>query len=81
MLTSETSEFVLDLSGAFVKSAEFEMAEVDGPEAIIDFFEGDAESVGEWSNLLYDQALLAEGSMPRDPAGFARSVAKLMEKR
>ncbi len=39
-MTSEASEFVLDLSGAFVKSAEFEMAEVDGPEAIIDFFEG-----------------------------------------
>jgi molecular chaperone HtpG len=43
--------------------------------------ESGSESVGEWSNLLYDQALLAEGSMPRDPAGFARSVAKLMEKR
>ena len=39
-----------------------------------------SEELEEWSNLLYDQALLAEGSMPRDPAGFARAVAKLMGK-
>ena len=39
-----------------------------------------SQELEEWSNLLFDQALLAEGSMPRDPAGFARAVAKLMGK-
>jgi molecular chaperone HtpG len=32
----------------------------------------------EYIGLLYDQALLLEGSKPKDPTGFARSVAKLM---
>jgi molecular chaperone HtpG len=31
-----------------------------------------------WTTLLHDQALLAEGVLPRDPAGFARQVAELM---
>ena len=35
--------------------------------------------LGEWTDLLYQQALLAEGSMPEDPARFARSIAKLMQ--
>jgi molecular chaperone HtpG len=39
---------------------------------------GSEEQVREYIGLLYDQALLLEGSKPKDPAGFARSVAKLM---
>ena len=31
-----------------------------------------------WTALLYDQALLAEGVLPADPATFARRVAELM---
>ena len=31
-----------------------------------------------WTTLLHDQALLAEGVLPQDPAGFARQVAELM---
>ncbi len=43
------------------------------------FEEGTKEEVlKEYVGLLYDQALLLEGSKPRDPAGFARSLAKLM---
>jgi molecular chaperone HtpG len=34
--------------------------------------------LGEYSGLLYDQALILEGSRPRDAAAFAKSVAKLM---
>jgi molecular chaperone HtpG len=43
-------------------------------------FEKDKKSplLEEYIGLLYDQALLLEGSKPKDPAGFARSVAKLM---
>jgi len=32
----------------------------------------------EYTRLLYDQALLLEGSKPKDPAAFAKAVAKLM---
>jgi molecular chaperone HtpG len=43
-------------------------------------FEKDDKSpvLEEYVGLLYDQALLLEGSRPRDPAAFARGVAKLM---
>ncbi len=39
---------------------------------------GEEERFAEWAQLLYDQALLAEGAMPSDPAGFARRVTRLM---
>lgn len=39
---------------------------------------GSDEQVQEYIDLLYDQALLLEGSKLKDPAAFARSVAKLM---
>ncbi|MFK7739045.1 MAG: molecular chaperone HtpG [Planctomycetota bacterium] len=32
----------------------------------------------DWSALLYDQALLAEGSLPIDPAAFSRRLTSLM---
>jgi len=31
-----------------------------------------------WTQVLHDQALLAEGVLPADPAGFARRIAELM---
>ncbi|NLF57681.1 MAG: molecular chaperone HtpG, partial [Candidatus Hydrogenedens sp.] len=34
--------------------------------------------IGEYAELLYGQALIAEGGQPTDPAGFARLVAGLM---
>ncbi len=40
----------------------------------------DAERLPRWSGLLYDQALLAEGSMPKDPAALAKAIAELMQK-
>jgi molecular chaperone HtpG len=43
-------------------------------------FEKDRESalLMEYIGLLYDQALLLEGSRPKDPVAFAQSIAKLM---
>ena len=32
----------------------------------------------DWSSMLYDQALLAEGSLPTDPAAFSRRITDLM---
>ena len=32
----------------------------------------------DWSALLYDQALLAEGTLPTDPAAFSRRLTDLM---
>ncbi len=40
---------------------------------------GDAQ-VGEWIELLYDQALLAEGAPLEDPAGFGRRMTALLSK-
>ncbi len=37
-----------------------------------------SERLREYVGLLYDQALLVEGGRPRDPAAFARNVARLM---
>lgn len=51
-------------------------------EAMKTLFEKEQKSVvlGEYINLLYDQALLIEGSKPKDPAAFAMAVTKLMVK-
>jgi molecular chaperone HtpG len=38
----------------------------------------DAVQFADWSALLYDQALLAEGALPADPVAFARRLTKLM---
>ena len=32
----------------------------------------------QWTGLLHDQALLAEGVLPNDPAGFAKKISELM---
>jgi molecular chaperone HtpG len=37
-----------------------------------------SERVADWIHLLYDQALLAEGSPPDDPAAFARRLSRVM---
>ena len=51
-------------------------------EAMKSLFEKEQKSVvlSEYINLLYDQALLIEGSKPKDPAAFAMAVTKLMVK-
>ena len=41
---------------------------------------GDETAFAEWALLLHDQALLAEGSMPPDPAAFSRRLTSLMTK-
>jgi len=40
----------------------------------------DEDKFTDWSSLLYDQALIAEGALPADPGAFARRVAALMAK-
>jgi molecular chaperone HtpG len=39
---------------------------------------GDEAQFADWSALLYDQALVAEGALPSDPAAFAKRIAALM---
>jgi molecular chaperone HtpG len=43
-------------------------------------FENDKNSphLEDYTRLLYDQALLLEGSKPKDPAAFAKVLARLM---
>jgi molecular chaperone HtpG len=40
--------------------------------------EPDSERVRDWFELIYDQALLAEGSPIEDPAGFAKKLTRLL---
>jgi len=49
-------------------------------EAMNGLFEKDKASpvLRQYARLLYDQALLLEGSRPKDPAAFAKAVASLM---
>jgi molecular chaperone HtpG len=49
-------------------------------ESMKGLFEKDRESplLREYIGLLYDQALLMEGSKPKDPVAFAKSITKLM---
>jgi molecular chaperone HtpG len=51
-------------------------------EAMSTLFEKEQKSVvlEEYIRLLYDQALLLEGSRPKDPAAFTRAITKLMVK-
>ncbi len=42
------------------------------------FADSDEGRFTRWTELLHDQALLAEGALPADPAAFARRVAELM---
>ncbi len=51
-------------------------------EAMNSIFHKDQKSstLVEYINLLYDQALLLEGSKPKDPAAFAEAVTRLMVK-
>ena len=39
-----------------------------------------SKEVADWTELLYDQALIAEGGVPKDPAAFARRLTQLMER-
>jgi molecular chaperone HtpG len=49
-------------------------------EAMNAIYAKDKESalLKEYSDLLYNQALLLEGSKPKDPASFVRSISKIM---
>ncbi len=40
----------------------------------------DGSELERWSQLVLDQALLAEGTMPDDPAAFAKAISELMQK-
>ena len=49
---------------------------------ILDMADKDAQSeeLKDYSSILYDQALLVEGSPLQNPAAFAKKVTGLMEK-
>ena len=40
--------------------------------------EGGSDMLKEYTGLLYDQALVMEGSRPKDTAVFSRAISKLM---
>ena len=41
-------------------------------------YEGDEQRFTDWSHVLFDQALLAEGGQLEDPAGFVRRLNALL---
>ncbi len=40
----------------------------------------DDDAVAEWAAVLFDQAVLAEGALPEDPAGFVRRMNAMLAK-
>jgi len=54
--------------------------ELNAAHAVVKRLQGldDEGRFADWSALLYDQALLAEGSLPSDPAAFSRRLTDLM---
>jgi len=42
--------------------------------------EADETKVADWADILFDQAILAEGALPEDPAGFVRKINALLSK-
>ncbi len=54
--------------------------ELNADHAVVQRLEAldDETRFADWSALLYDQALLAEGLLPEDPAAFSRRVTRLM---
>ena len=54
--------------------------ELNAGHAVVQKLQGleDDGRFADWSSLLYDQALLAEGSLPADPAAFSRRITDLM---
>lgn len=36
------------------------------------------EKISDFSSILFDQAILAEGALPEDPAGFVRKINSLL---
>jgi len=54
--------------------------ELNAGHAVVQKLQGleDEARFADWSSLLYDQALLAEGSLPTDPAAFSRRITDLM---
>jgi len=37
-----------------------------------------ADKTADFADILFDQAVLAEGALPEDPAGFVRKINKLL---
>jgi len=56
--------------------------ELNAEHAVVKKLQGlaDETAFADWSALLYDQALVAEGTLPADPAAFARRLTALMSK-
>jgi molecular chaperone HtpG len=56
--------------------------ELNADHAVVKKLQGlaDETAFADWSALLYDQALVAEGTLPADPAAFARRLTALMSR-
>jgi molecular chaperone HtpG len=56
--------------------------EINPGHALVQRLQGDLESTGfdDLAQVVFDQALLAEGGMPEDPAGYVRRVNALLVK-
>jgi molecular chaperone HtpG len=52
--------------------------EINPAHPMVKRLDGEKERFADWSNLLFDQALLAEGGQLDDPAGFVRRMNELM---
>ena len=55
------------------------MLEINPKHALVRRLENEAdERLGDWANLLFDEAMLAEGAQLPDPAAFVRRLNALV---
>jgi molecular chaperone HtpG len=52
--------------------------EINPKHPVVERLKGEERHFDDWANVLFDQAVLAEGGQLDDPAGFVRRVNQLM---
>ena len=52
--------------------------EINPTHPLVERLRDEKQRFGDWSRLLFDQALLAEGGMLEDPAGFVKRTNELL---
>ena len=52
--------------------------EINPEHPLLSKLQSDAQHFDDWTNLLFDQALLAEGGQLNDPASFVKRMNQLL---
>jgi molecular chaperone HtpG len=70
---------LLEAMGQSLGEAPKPILEINPTHAIVMKVKGmEGDRLNDWAHVLFDQALLAEGGQPKDPAGFVSRLNKLL---